>query len=133
GKVSDKEMMVMGESGDDEDCACRVFDSIFDPESKDTPEIALQFFIYNLMLRLNGDGRALKGNRQTVNTVYSLSHLYAGAVKEYRLTEKVVSYASDKLKDCLDEIFDLDGHPEFRRTENTTTCSWCDFRMICGR
>ena len=28
---------------------------------------------------------------------------------------------------------DLQGHPEFKRTENTATCAYCDFRMICGR
>lgn len=133
GRVSDSEMMVMGESGNDENCALQVFDSIFDPEAKERPKIALQFFIYNLMLMLNSEGRALRGNRRIVNTVYSLSHLYADDAKEYSLTDEIVKYASDKLEACLNEIFDLSAQPEFRRTENTDTCSYCDFRMICGR
>ena len=133
GKVSDKEMMVMGESGVDEVYAKSVFDSIFDPDAKDNPKIALQFYIYNLMLCNSEKGKAMAEGKKILNSVYSLSHLYDDAAREYCLTKEVFDYAGDKVRATLDEIFDLQGHPEFKRTENTATCAYCDFRMICGR
>ena len=133
GKVSDKEMMVMGESGVDDVYAKSVFDSIFDPDAKDNPKIALQFYIYNLLLRNDEKGKAMAEVKKILNSVYSLSHLYDDAVREYSLTKEVFDYAGKQVRETLDEIFDLQGHPEFKRTENTATCAYCDFRMICGR
>ncbi len=133
GRVTDAEMAVMGEGGDDEARACETFDSVFAEESKSRPKIALQFFIYNLMLRLNEEGRGMAAGRKTFNTVYSVSRLFGDGCPEYALTEKVVAYASEKLKECLDGLFDVEANPTFRRTEDADVCKNCDFKMICGR
>ena len=133
GKVSEAEAKVMGEDGNDPAKAAAIFDSIFAEDSKDRPKIALQFFIYNLMLRLNPDGRALVGERKITNAVYSVSGIFKDEYAEYSLPQDVIDEASSMMRDCLDGIFDIERNPTFRRTEDTKTCEYCDFRMICGR
>ncbi len=133
GKVSDDEAKVMGESGDDPAKASAIFGSIFSEDSKDRPKIALQFFIYNLMLTLNPEGRALVGGRKVTNEVYSVSGLFKDEHSEYSLPQEVIDETSSMLKDCLDGIFDIERNPTFRRTEDEKVCGFCDFRMICGR
>ena len=133
GKVSGDESNVMGEDGNDSSKATVIFESIFAEDSKARPKIALQFFIYNLMLRLNPEGRALVGDRTVMNAVYSVSGLFKDGCSEYSLPQDVISDASKKLKDCLDGIFDMEKNPTFRRTGDADICKYCDFRMICGR
>ena len=133
GKVSDDEAKVMGEEGNNPSKASAIFDSVFAEDSKERPKIALQFFIYNLMLTLNPEGRALVGGRKVMNEVYSVSGLFKNEHSEYSLPQDVIDEASDMLRGCLDGIFDIEKNPTFRRTEDTKTCEYCDFRMICGR
>ena len=133
GKVSDDEAKVMGEEGNDPSKASAIFDSVFAEDSRERPKIALQFFIYNLMLTLNPEGRALVGGRKVMNEVYSVSGLFKNEHSEYSLPQDVIDEASDMLRGCLDGIFDIEKNPTFRRTEDTKTCEYCDFRMICGR
>lgn len=133
GKVTGDEARVMGEEGDDASKASAIFESIFAEDSKDRPKIALQFFIYNLMLRLNPEGRELVGGRRITNAVYSVSGIFKDGCFEYSLPQDVIDGASGMLKDCLDGIFDVERNPVFRRTGDADICEYCDFRMICGR
>ena len=133
GKVTGDESKVMGEKGDDSSKASAIFGSIFAEDSNNRPKIALQFFIYNLMLRLNPEGRALVGGRQIANAVYSVSGIFKDGCFEYSLPPDVVNAASEMLKECLDGIFDMVKNPTFRRTGDAKTCEYCDFKMICGR
>ena len=133
GKVSGDESNVMGEDGNDSSKATAIFESIFAEDSRTRPKIALQFFIYNLMLRLNPEGRSLVGERRITNAVYSVSGLFRDGCSEYSLPEDVVSTASEMLKKCLDGIFDMERNPTFRRTGDAKTCEYCDFKMICGK
>ena len=133
GKVSEAEAKVMGEDGDDPAKASAIFDAIFAEDNHERPKIALQFFIYNLMLRLNPGGRALVGGRKIANAVYSVSGIFKDEYSEYGLPQEVIDRASSMLEDCLDGIFDIERNPTFRRTDDTKTCEYCDFKMICGR
>lgn len=133
GKVSDDEAKVMGEEGNDPSKASAIFDSVFAEDSKERPKIALQFFIYNLMLTLNPEGRALVGGRKVMNEVYSVSGLFKNEHSEYSLPQDVIDEASDMLRGCLDGIFDIEKNPTFRRTDDEKVCGFCDFRMICGK
>lgn len=133
GRVSPDELMVMGKDGDNPGAAIKIFDRIFKPEQSTRPKIALQFFVYNLMLLLNPEGRRLSEGRTISNCVYSMAHLFDKDLHEYSLPEEVIDYASEKLAGCLEEMTDLKGHPEFRRTDNMDVCRYCDFKMICGR
>ncbi len=133
GKVSDAEMAVMGESGDDEEYALSLFDSVFAPDSKSRPKIALQFFVYNLMLRLNPDGRQILSGKRAVNSVYAVSRLFGDGCPEYSLSGRVIDSVSGKLAECLDGLFDIEANPTFSRTGDDGVCKYCDFKMICGR
>lgn len=121
-------------AGEDEAAnALKVFESVFAPDSKDRPKIAFQFFIYNLMLRLNDRGRELSGGKTIGNAVYSVSGLFRDECREYVLPESVVGEVSDMLRECLDGMFDLKENPTWRRTDDESVCQYCDFRMICGK
>lgn len=133
GKVSDDEAKVMGEEGNEPSKASAIFSSIFAEDSRERPKIALQFFIYNLMLTLNPEGRALVGGRKVMNEVYSVSGLFKNEHSEYSLPQDVIDEASDMLRGCLDGIFDIEKNPTFRRTDDEKVCGFCDFRMICGK
>ncbi len=133
GKVEDNEFWVMGKDGNDSAQALKVFTSVFTPDVKDRPEIALQFFIYNLMLTLNSKGKQLLQGRRIDNSVYSISKIFAGEYSEYSLPQEVVDEVSERLHGCLEEIFDTKDNPTFRRTCLKESCGYCDFRMICGR
>lgn len=133
GRVEDNEFWVMGKEGTDAEGAKRVFDDVFTPDVKDRPDIALQFFIYNLMLTQNKDGRELLGERTISNSVYSISRIFSGDYSEYSLPQEVSDYALNRLHSTLDEIFDTAAYPTFRRTALPDTCANCDFKIICGR
>ncbi len=133
GKVTGDEHRVMGEDGNDASKASAIFESIFAEDSKNRPKIALQFFIYNLMLRLNPEGRELVGGRRITNAVYSVSGIFKDGCSEYSLPQEVIDGAAGLLKDCLDGIFDVERNPSFRRSDDEDVCKYCDFRMICGR
>ncbi len=133
GRVSPDELMVMGKDGDSPGAAVKIFDKVFRPEQSSRPKIALQFFVYNLMLLLNPEGRRLSEGRTISSCVYSMAHLFDKDLHEYSLPKEVMDYASEKLAGCLEEMTDLKEHPEFRRTDNRDVCRYCDFKMICGR
>ena len=133
GRVDDKEFWVMGKEGTDDEGARRVFDAVFRPDVKDRPDIALQFFIYNLMLTQNKDGQKLLKGRGISNSVYSVSRIFSGDYSEYSLPQEVRDYALNLLHDTLDEIYDTADSPTFRRTALADTCANCDFKIICGR
>ena len=49
----------------------------------------------------------------------------------YPLNQKFFDAVSDHLEKLLEEMYDTDV--PFRRTEDEKVCTYCDFRMICGR
>ena len=135
GKKKSAKSASSGTEGGDagEENAVAVFDAVFAPDSKERPKIALQFFIYNLMLRLNQDGKELADGKTIGNAVYSVSGLFKDGCREYVLPDAVVGEVSDMLRVCLDGMFDIEENPVWRRTEDADVCKYCDFRMICGR
>ena len=116
---------------DDEDIndgnAEAIADSIFAKDVKDRPKIALQFYIYDMLLR--GDD-ILKG-RDICNCVYSTAHLFKDPPKTVNLNGTFYNAVSERLEKLLDEMKDIDV--PFRRTEDEKVCEWCDFKTICGR
>lgn len=131
GKVTDAEADVTLGGGDVN--ALKVFEDVFAQDSRERPKIALQFFIYNLMLSLNPDGKALVGGRRVMNAVYSVSGLFKDGCGEYELSREVVGEALQMLRECLDGMFDMEKNPVWRRTDDADVCKYCDFKMICGR
>ena len=107
--------------------AVDIADMIFDPSCKERPKIALQFFIYDMLMQ--GDSR-LDG-MNVANSVYSTANLFKDKPKTKSLNRKFYDAMSQHLEKLLKEMYDT-AIP-FRRTDDEKTCSFCDFKMICGR
>ena len=110
-----------------DDNAVDIAGMIFDPVCKERPKIALQFFIYDMLLqsdsRTEGMGIA--------NSVYSTANLFKDKPQTYSLCRKFYDVMMEHLEKLLEEIYDL--NVPFRRTDDEKVCSYCDFKMICGR
>lgn len=107
----------------------KVVQMIFDAPYKKRKEYkaALQFYIYDRMVREAGlaDGGLL------CNSMYSTSELFKEVPAVYPLSAVFDELMDGRLKGILDEI--RDRNVPFCRTEETDACTYCDFRMICGR
>ena len=116
---------------DDEDIhdgnAVAIADKIFSKDVKDRPKIALQFFIYDLLVQ----SRPETEGRSICNCVYSISNLFKEAPKAVPLNRTFFDAMSERLKLLLDEMYDTEL--PFRRTDDENVCKYCDFKTICGR
>lgn len=104
-----------------------IADNIFHPDMKNWPKIALQFYIYDLL----ADSRPEVKGREIHNCVYSTAHLFKEAPVTVPMNRKFFDAVSERLETLLNEMYDLEV--PFRRTDDEGTCTYCDFRMICGR
>lgn len=104
-----------------------IAEKIFAKDVKDRPKIALQFYIYDLLV---GSRPEVK-DRELFNSVYSTSNLFKEAPKTIPLNRIFFDAVSDRLKVLLEEMYDTDV--PFRRTDDENVCKYCDFKTICGR
>lgn len=107
--------------------AVAIADKIFAQDEKERPKIALQFYIYDLLLQ---DKPECAGKKM-LNCVYSTSALFNEAPKTYPKNEIFFEAMSQRLETMLNEMYDVSV--PFRRTSNEDACEHCDFKMICGR
>lgn len=91
------------------------------------PKIALQLFIYDLLLAENG----LAEGRRVVDSVYSTAKLFSEPPLQAEVGKTFYDAMSSRLADLLKEMADPDV--PFRRTDDLMSCQYCDFRLICGR
>jgi len=104
-----------------------IAETIFAEDVKDRPKIALQFYIYDLLLNNHKE----VAGRQIYNCVYSTSMLFKEAPKAVPLNRKFFDAVSGHLEVLLDEMCDISIG--FRRTTDEKVCGYCDFKTICGR
>lgn len=104
-----------------------IADSIFAPDVKERPKIALQFFIYDMLLKERG----VTCGRDVYNCVYSTSRLFKEVPESVPMNASFYGFMSERLESLLDEMCDVTVG--FRRTEDRSVCEYCDFRNICGR
>ena len=107
--------------------AADIAEKIFMPDIANRPKIALQFFIYDMLLK----NHELIDGRKISNSVYSTAHIFREAPKMVPLSDIFYDEVSVRLKSLLDQMYDL--NVPFRRTEDEKVCSYCDFKTICGR
>ena len=116
---------------DDEDIqdgnAEAIAENIFAPDVKDRPKIALQFYIYDLLVESRPE---VKG-RNIYNCVYSTSGLFTRPPMTVPRNQIFFDAVSERLTRLLDEMYDTTV--PFRRTEDENVCKYCDFKTICGR
>ena len=104
-----------------------IADKIFAPDVSERPKIALQFFIYDLLVRNNPKFEG----RKIYNSVYSTSKLFKEAPMTVPVNEVFFDAVSERLKGLLDEM--RNPQVPFRRTSDEKVCEYCDFKTICGR
>ena len=104
-----------------------IADRIFHPDMKNWPKIALQFYIYDMLVQTRPE---VKG-REICNCVYSTAHLFKDLPVTVTMNAKFCEAVSERLEAVLAEMYDVSV--PFRRTDDVKTCAYCDFRMICGR
>ena len=104
-----------------------IAETIFAEDVKDRPKIALQFFIYDMLLQNRPEAQGKK----LYNCVYAMSRLFKEKPATVPLNKIFYDETSDKLKAMLDEL--CDPETGFRRTSDDSICSYCDFKTICGR
>ena len=111
----------------DDDNAERIADSIFSQDVADRPKIALQFFIYDMLIK----GYKIADGKSVYNSVYSTAGLFNEKPKTRPVNEKFYDAMSERLSGLLLEM----RNPEFpfARTKDEKVCAYCDFRTICGR
>jgi hypothetical protein len=107
--------------------AADIAEKIFMPDIANRPKIALQFFIYDMLLK----NHELIDGRKISNSVYSTAHIFREAPKMVPMSDIFYDEVSVRLKSLLDQMYDL--NVPFRRTEDEKVCSYCDFKTICGR
>ncbi len=125
GKVLDDDENI--HDGNAEDIA----EKIFAQDVKDRPKIALQFYIYDMLLQKDSKIAHVMAGRDIFNSVYSTAHLFKEAPATVPMNRKFYDAVSERLGKVLEEMHDL--NVPFRRTGDEKNCEYCDFKMICGR
>lgn len=121
GKVEDNDFVIT------EANAGSVVDALFAPDNKDRPKIALQLYLYDRMVAMNG----LDRGRTIYNSIYQPLRLHCNPVENIVLNQEFKEAMDLRLTGLLNELRDPDTG--FRRTTLATACDYCDFKTLCGR
>lgn len=115
----------------DDGNAEKIAAKIFTPDVSERPGIALQFFIYDMLM----DGQG--GYGSISNSVYSVSRLFRSVPEVIPQNIVFRDLMKERLTEMLDEMYNLEV--PFRRAEvadgtgRRSVCDYCDFKVICGR
>jgi ATP-dependent helicase/DNAse subunit B len=105
----------------------RIAENIFAEDVEERPGIAFQFYIYDLLLRTEGHD----SGRQMKNSIYSMATIFKEEPKTRDLHDGFYQMMTESLKCVLEQMYDL--RVPFRRTQEKSACTYCDFKNICGR
>lgn len=115
-------------------------EGLFDKEAKDRPKAVMQVFLYAWMYQQLPEytGMPIQPVIYYLRTLFQRSFNPVVEQKKGRgKADKVNSFQDfasdfeDKLRQCLDEIFNLDI--PFTQTETGKACAYCSFRGLCGK
>lgn len=126
GKVDEKEVKI------DEKNADGVVDALFSPDtkSKNRPEIAVQLFVYDRFVEKDVEDKSV------LNVLYPIPRLFSSPeLASNILSSRECPDFDDKVTEKLEGLFAemMDTGTDFRRTKDSDTCKYCDFKKICGR
>ncbi len=134
GKVLDEDLHIDDKNAKD------VAAAVFGTDNAKRPKIALQIFIYDMLLKDSGVRKKLNDNvllreigngARIKNSIYQTAGLFTSEIEEISLNEDFYNAMVDGLEGLLKEMTDV--NKPFSRTEDSSICEWCDFKMICGR
>ena len=115
-------------------------EGLFDKEAKERPKAVMQVFLYAWMYQQLPEytGMPIQPAIYYLRTLFQRSFDPVVEQKKGRgKADKVNSFQEfvadfeDKLRQCLDEIFNLDI--PFTQTETGKACAYCSFRGLCGK
>lgn len=115
-------------------------EGLFDKEAKDRPKAVMQVFLYAWMYQQLPEytGMPIQPAIYYLRTLFQRSFNPVVEQKKGRgKADKVNSFQDfasdfeDKLRQCLDEIFNLDI--PFTQMETGKACAYCSFRGLCGK
>lgn len=115
-------------------------EGLFDKEAKDRPKAVMQVFLYAWMYQQLPEytGMPIQPAIYYLRTLFQRSFNPVVEQKKGRgKADKVNSFQEfvadfeGKLRQCLDEIFNLDI--PFTQTETGKACAYCSFRGLCGK
>lgn len=115
-------------------------EGLFDKEAKDRPKAVMQVFLYAWMYQQLPEytGMPIQPAIYYLRTLFQRSFNPVVEQKKGRgKADKVNSFQEfvadfeGKLRQCLDEIFNLDI--PFTQTETRKACAYCSFRGLCGK
>ena len=121
GKVTEEDIDVTDAN------AAEVADKLFGTENKDRPKIALQLYLYGEYLK----GDKLVAGKEMQNCIYQTTDIFRQKPKSIPRSPEFCRRAGERLEAVLKEM--EDRSVPWKRTEDSKTCEWCDFKTICGR
>ena len=120
GKVEDDDIDVFDST------AGKVIAKLFGTDNAKRPKIALQLFLYDMFVE-----KEVPAGAVLTNSVYAPARFFVSEVLNVPVSPLFTSLMKERLSDMLREI--ADTSVPFTHTADATTCSMCDFKMICGR
>ena len=121
GKVTEQDIDVTDANAAD------VAEKLFGQDNKERPKIALQLYLYGEYLK----GDALVAGKQMQNCIYQTTDIFRQKPKSIPRSPEFCRLAGERLEAVLKEM--EDRSVPWKRTEDSKTCEWCDFKTICGR
>lgn len=121
GKVTEQDIDVTDAN------AANVAEKLFGQDNKERPKIALQLYLYGEYLK----GDALVAGKEMQNCIYQTTDIFRQKPKSIPRSPEFCRLAGERLEAVLKEM--EDRSVPWKRTEDSKTCEWCDFKTICGR
>lgn len=119
GSVKDSDIQI------DDENACEVADAAFGEDNDKRPKIAIQLYLYDVLIRKAHKMEAIE------NVIYQTTSLFSEGIKSAPMNETFVKEMGTRLEECLKGLLDIDK--PWAKTAHAKTCSYCDFKDICGR
>ena len=110
-----------------DDNAVRIAEALFGDDNKKRPKIAFQLFLYDYLAA----GSPVTEGKVVVNSIYQPARLFTEEIRNVPMSRVFNREVEERLHGLLSDI--KDPSRPWKRTDDKDTCSWCDFKMICGR
>ena len=104
-----------------------ITEALFGEDNRKRPKIAFQLFLYDYLAA----GSPAAKDKVLVNSIYQPAKLFTEEVRSIPMSPVFNQEVEERLHGLLVEI--KDPSIPWKRTDDKDTCSWCDFKMICGR
>ena len=119
GSVLDEEIKINDEN------AAAIAKKVFIPPADKWPKNALQLYVYDKMVQDKYPGARI------YNSLYPTVRLFKEPVPVQECSQEFLRQVDARLAETFDEIFD--PQTGFRRASNDNACTYCNFKMLCGK